>query len=205
MTPVWVERQAPKEEGCRKSEGNGFGAQKGGRGVGDGTVFNHGVEKQLRIIENLGSMTQAAHLENLRLPVGGDGRVICLRFSSKGECHRSCTHSHAPLRNHTWELVIRFIRGTREAMNKNKRKFDGVGEQGSHRGHWDRGGHHGHRNSETQNGARFGGGCGGGRDGNNSGGEGGRGGNGSNTTPPHQDGQKNRGGRQNGREGGRSA
>ena len=44
LTPVWVERPAPKEEGRRKSEGNGFGARQGGRGVGDGTVFNYGVD-----------------------------------------------------------------------------------------------------------------------------------------------------------------
>ena len=75
---------------------------------------------------------QAARTENLRLPVGADGREICLRFSSKGECNRSCKRSHAPLRRHTRELLIRFIRGSREVMNKNKRKFDGVGEQESH-------------------------------------------------------------------------
>ena len=68
-------------------------------------------------------------------------------------------------------------------MNKHKRKFDGVGEQGSLGGHWDRGGLHGHQNLETQNGARFCGGDGGGRDGNNGGGGGVRGGNSSNTNP----------------------
>ena len=60
LTPVLVERPELKEEGRRKSEGNGFGAQQVGRGVREGTVFNHGVDPQLRIIENLGSMTQAA-------------------------------------------------------------------------------------------------------------------------------------------------
>ena len=129
-------------------------------------------------------MTQAARTEKLRLPVGADGREICLRFSSKGDCNRSCTRSHAPLRGYTRELVIRFIRGAREAMNKYKRKFDGVREQGYHGGHWDRGGLHGNRNSETQNGARFGGGRGGGKYGNNGGGGGVRGGNGSKTNPP---------------------
>ena len=58
-------RPAPKEEGCRKSDRNGLGARKSGRGGGGGTVFNHGVDPQLRIIENLGSMTMSAHLENL--------------------------------------------------------------------------------------------------------------------------------------------
>ena len=101
-TPVWVERPAPKEEGRWKSYGNGLGAQKSGRGCGGGTVFNHGVDTQLRIIENIGSMTMVARMENLRLPVGADGREICLCFSSKGGCNRSCASSHAPLRGHTW-------------------------------------------------------------------------------------------------------
>ena len=48
------------------------------------------------------------------------------------------------LRNHNQELVTRFIRGARESMNKNNKKFDGFEEQGCHRGHWDRGGHHRH-------------------------------------------------------------
>ena len=182
--PVWAERPAPREEGRRKSEGNRIGSRQGGRGVGEGTIFNHGVDPQLQISENLGLITQAAHPENLRLPVGADGRVICLQFSLKRECHRSCKRSHAPLHNHNWELVIRLIRGAREAMNKNKRKFDGVGKQGSHGEHWDRCGHHGHRNSDIQNGARFGGGRGGVRDRNNSVGGVGQGGNGSNTNPP---------------------
>ena len=67
-----------------------------------GTVFNHGVDPQLWTIENLGSMTQVARTENLRLPVGADGREICLCFISKGNCNRSCMRSHAPLRGHTW-------------------------------------------------------------------------------------------------------
>ena len=70
--------------------------------------------------------------------------------------------------------MIRFIRGSREAMNK-KRKFDGVRDQAFHRGSWDR------------NGSRFGGGRGvrgGGRDSQNGGGRVGRGGNGPTTTPP---------------------
>ena len=122
--PVWVKRPAPMEEGRRKSEGNLIGAQQGGRGVGDGTVFNHRFEPQLQINENLGLITQASLLENLRLAMGADGRVICLWFRPKGGFHRSCMLSHAPLRNHNQDLVIHFIRGGREAMNKNKRKFD---------------------------------------------------------------------------------
>ena len=109
-----------------------------------------------------------------------DGREICLRYISKGECDRSCTRSHAPLRGHTRELVIRFIWGSREAINK-KREFDGIGSQASCRRTWDRGNY---QNSETQNGTRIGGGRGGGRYGQNGGGGGGRGGNSSNTNPP---------------------
>ena len=190
--PVRVERPALREEGRRKLEGNRNGAR------------NNGVDPQLRISENLGILMQAARSENLLLPMGEDGREICLQYISKGECDRSCTRSHATLRGHTRELVISFIRGYREAMNK-KRKFDGVGAQASHGETWDRGGY---RNSETQNGTIFGDGSGrrgGSRDGQNGGGGGGSGGNGSTTTPPHQYGQKTWGGSQNGREGGRSA
>ena len=73
-TPVWVKRPAPKEEGRRKSYGNGFRARQSGRGGGGGTIFNHGVDPKLRIIENLGRMTLAARSENLCLPLGADGR-----------------------------------------------------------------------------------------------------------------------------------
>ena len=129
--PVWVERPAPREEGSRKSERKGTGAQQGGRGVVEGTVYNHGVNLQLRISENLGILTQAARTENLCLPMWADGREICLRYISKGECNRSCTRSLAPLRGHTRGLVIQFIWGSREGMNKNKPKFDCVGEHTS--------------------------------------------------------------------------
>ena len=84
----------------------------------EGAVYNHGVDPQLQISENLGILTQAEHSENLRLPMGADGREICLQYISKGEYNKSCMHSHAPLRGHMRELVIRFIRGSREAMNK---------------------------------------------------------------------------------------
>ena len=43
--PVWVEQPEPREEGRRKSEGNGNGAR------------NHGVDPQLRISEILGILT----------------------------------------------------------------------------------------------------------------------------------------------------
>ena len=180
-------------EGRTKSEGNGIGARQVGTGVIEGTVYNHGVDPQLRVSENLGIMTQAERTENLRLPVGADGRDICLWYISKGEFNSSSMRSHAPLRGRTRELVIRFIRGSREAMNKNKRKFDGVGEEALHGRHWDRGGYW---NSENQNGAIFGGGRGvrgGGRDGNNGRSNGGRGGNGSNTNLTHRDRQKTSG------------
>ena len=136
---VWVEQPAPREEGRQKSEGNGTGALQGGRVVVEGTVYNHGVDPQLQISEKFGILTQAAHTEDLCLPVGADGRDVCLRYILKIECNRSCTRSHAPLHGHTRELVIRIIQGSREAMNK-KRKFDGVGAQASHRGTWNRGG-----------------------------------------------------------------
>ena len=74
---VWVERPAPREEGRRESEGNGNRA------------FNHGVDLQLRISEILGILTQVARSENLRLPMGANGREICLRYISKVECDRS--------------------------------------------------------------------------------------------------------------------
>ena len=60
-------------------------------------------------------------------------------------------------------------------MNKNKRKFDDVGEQVSHRGHWYSSGLHGHWNSESQNSTRFSGRLGGGIHRNNYGGGGVRG------------------------------
>ena len=112
-----MDQLALKEEGRRKSDGNGLGERKSGRGVGGGSVFNHGVDPQLQIIENMGSMTQAARTEKLCLPVGADGRDISLRFSSKDDCNRSCMSSHAPLRGHTRESVIHFIRGAKEEMN----------------------------------------------------------------------------------------
>ena len=98
--PVWVDQPVPREEGHRKSEGNGTGA------------LHQGVDLKLRISENLGILTQVARSENLRLPMGVDGRDICLRYISKGECDRSCTHSYAPLRGKTRELVIRFNWGS---------------------------------------------------------------------------------------------
>ena len=82
-TLVWVERPALKEEARQKSDGNGLGARKSGRGGGGGIIFNHRVDPQLRIIDNLDSMTMVARSENLRLPLGVDGREICLRLSSK--------------------------------------------------------------------------------------------------------------------------
>ena len=126
--PVWVEQPALREEGRRKSEGNRTGAR------------NHGVDPQLRISENLVILTQVECSENLRLRMGADGTEICLRYISKGECDRSNTRSHVPLNGHKRELVIRFIWGSQEAMNK-KRKFDGIGAQASHGGTWDRGGY----------------------------------------------------------------
>ena len=75
--PVWVERPAPREEGRRKSEGTGNGAR------------NHGVDPQMRISKNLGILTQVARQDNIRLPMGANGREICLCYISNGECDRS--------------------------------------------------------------------------------------------------------------------
>ena len=55
--PVWVEQPAPREEGRRKSEVNGNGARQGGRGVVEGTFYNHGIDLQIQIGENLGILT----------------------------------------------------------------------------------------------------------------------------------------------------
>ena len=117
LTPtlVWAERPTQKEEGRQKSDGNGFGARQSGGGGRGGTIFNHGIDPQLRIIENMGNMTLAARFENLRIPLTADGREICLRFSSKGECVRTCMRSHAPLRGHNRDLAIHYIRGAIEA------------------------------------------------------------------------------------------
>ena len=95
--PTWVERPVLREEGRRKSERNGNGAR------------NHGVDLQLRISKNLSILTQEARQENLCLPMGADGRYICLRYISKVDCDRSSTSYHAPLQGHTREIVIRFI------------------------------------------------------------------------------------------------
>ena len=139
--------------------------------------------------------TEAVRLENLHIPLAADGREICLRFLSKVYCIRFCTRSHAPMREHNQDTVIRYIRVSRKAMDTSrKRNFDGGGDQGSHREHWDRSRVHGHRNSERQhhgNGAIFGGVQGGhyiGIDGNHSGSGGTRRVNGNNANPPHQDG-----------------
>ena len=130
LTLVWVERPAQKEDGRQKSDGNGFGASQSVGGGGGCAIFNHGIDPHLRIIDNLGDMTFMARSENLRIPLAEDGSDICLRFSSKGDCVRSCKRSHAPLRGHNRNLVIRYIRGAREAMNQfHKRKYDGGGEQ----------------------------------------------------------------------------
>ena len=69
--PKWLERPAPQEERHRKSEATGNGAR------------NHGVDPQLRISKNLGILKWFARQENLRLPMGADGREICLRYISK--------------------------------------------------------------------------------------------------------------------------
>ena len=70
------------------------------------------VEPQLQINENLGILTQVARSEKLCLPMGCDGREICLQYILKGESDRSCTRTHAPLHGHIREFVIQFMWGS---------------------------------------------------------------------------------------------
>ena len=112
-------------------------------------MFNHGIDPQMRIMERLGDMTGAARSENLLIPLAADGREICLLSLSNGDCIRSCMRSHAPMQGHNRDTVIRYIRVFREAMDPSrKQKFEGGGDQGSHRGHWDRRGGYGPIKSE---------------------------------------------------------
>ena len=102
-------------------------------------------------MERIGDTTGAERLENLRIPLTADGREICLLFLSKGDCVISCTLSHAPVRRHNQDLVIRYIRVTREAMDTyQKQKVDGGRDQGPHGGHWDRSGSNVQRKLEGQ-------------------------------------------------------
>ena len=43
-TPVWLDRPAQKEGGCRKYDGNDMGASPSGRVGGRNELFNHGVD-----------------------------------------------------------------------------------------------------------------------------------------------------------------
>ena len=139
-----MQRPAQKEEGRRKSDGSGFVSRPSGGGGVHNAIFKHGIDPQLRIMEKLGDMTGVARSENLRTPLVADGTEICLHFSSKGDCVRSCTRSHAPVRGKNRDLVIRYTRVAREATNQSQnRKYDSDGDQVSHRGHWDRSGSHG--------------------------------------------------------------
>ena len=119
-TSVWVKRPAQKEEGRQRSDRNGFGARQSGGGGGSDAIFNHRIDPQLRIIENMGNMTLAARSENLRIPLAADSREICLCFSLKGDCVISCTRFHAPEQGHNQDLVICYIRGSREEMNQSQ-------------------------------------------------------------------------------------
>ena len=104
-----MDRIAQKEEGLRKSDGDGMGARSSGGGGGCDAIFNHGIDPHLYIMERLGDMTGDARLENLRIPFETDGREICLHLLSKGDCVRSCTRLHAPVRGHNQHLVIRYV------------------------------------------------------------------------------------------------
>ena len=93
-----------------------MGARPSGGGGGRDALFNHGVDPQLRIMERLGYMTASAHLENLRTPLAAGGKEICLPFLSKVDCIRSCTRSHASVRGHNRNSVIKQIRVGSEVM-----------------------------------------------------------------------------------------
>ena len=151
-TPVWLYSPAQKEEGRRKYDEHGMRARPSGGGGGRDTVFNHGVNLQLRFLERLGDMMTVARSENLRIPLAEDGREICICFLSKGECIRSYTRSHAHVRGYNRDSVIQYIRVARKVMDLSwKIKFNGGGDWGSHGGHWDGSGGNSPRNSEGQN------------------------------------------------------
>ena len=92
-----------------------MGERPSGGGGGCDAIFNHGIDLQLRIMERIGDMTGEARSENLCIPLAEDGREICLRFSSKGDCVISCTHSRVPVQGHDCDSVIRYIRVAKEA------------------------------------------------------------------------------------------
>ena len=71
LTPVWVERSAQKEEGRWKLDENGFGARPSGGGGGHDTIFNHGINPQLWIMERLWDMTVAECFGEPLHPLGG--------------------------------------------------------------------------------------------------------------------------------------
>ena len=107
-----------------------------GGGGGRDTIFNHGIDPQLRIMERLGEMTGAAHLEKLLTPLAADCREICLHFISKEDCVISCTRLHAPVRKYNQDSEIQNIKIAPEAMDPSrKRKFDRSGDQRSQRVH----------------------------------------------------------------------
>ena len=64
-TPGWVDRPAPKEEVCQKSDRHGIGEKTSGGGGGRDAVFNNEVYLQLWTMERLVEMTAAARSENL--------------------------------------------------------------------------------------------------------------------------------------------
>ena len=84
-----MDRPAPKEEGCQKSDGHGIGESPSGGGCGRDVVFNNGVDPQLWIMERLVEMTAAARSDKLRCTLAVDDRYICLQFHSKGDLVRS--------------------------------------------------------------------------------------------------------------------
>ena len=103
-------------------------------------------------MERLGEMTPAAHSEKPRIPLAADGREICIHFLSKGDCIRSCTRSHAPVRVQSREAVICYIRIDGDVTDPSrKRKSNGGGYRGSHGVNWERSRVNGIRNLEGHN------------------------------------------------------
>ena len=72
-TPGWVDRPVQNEEGCWKYDGHGIGSRPSGGGGRRHVVFNNRLDPQLRIMERLGEMTEAARSENLHIPLAAYG------------------------------------------------------------------------------------------------------------------------------------
>ena len=107
MTPVWVDKPAPKEEGRRKLDG----IRKRTRLIigGRDNVQNSGVDPKMRVMERFGELITAVLQNDLCCPLVVDRREICFCFHSKGDFIQSCMRSHAPRRGQDRNNLIRFI------------------------------------------------------------------------------------------------